>query len=659
MKKLSNESIFDLKNVSQTLVEGKDLFYIETETNKEENDYLSTIYQLDLETKKRTHFGDSGRNHTQLKISPDKKYLTYLSNNNKDKKMQLFIIPLTGGSAVQLTDEKNGVSHYLWVKESQSIYYETTKKENDENNEDKNKDKNPSKSTFTRVKYKEDGRGRLDENKNYQIKKIKIEGLNKKPQAEVIIEEERSLSLSYIAKDESYLLYFDRYEVDDEWTYGGTIFKYDLIKKERKNLTKEEPDGVFTFALASEDEQYFLLKGNDFAYKFVTNDDIYLFNQKDESLVNLTKDLDFGVGDSLVGDFQQNLTGPDILWLEDGQCFIFKATEEGKIVLYEGNIDGDNKKRIDKKMHITSLALSENKKEVLISYSNLVTPSKLAKIDLESSEIDDLYDPNEVFMDNHKLIEAESFYYNSVKDWKIQAWYLPPADNTENHPAILYVHGGPQVSYGETFFHEMQVLSAKGYGVILINPRGGSGYGQEFVASILENYGDEDYQDLLNGLEYVIKKHPSIDEEKVFLAGGSYGGFMTNWMVTHTNRFKAAVTQRSISNWISFYGTSDVGPSFVKYQLGADLTKAEDLWSMSPLAHAQNAKTPLLIIHGEEDYRCPLEQGEQFYVAMQKYEVDTRLVIFPESSHGLSRNGKPNLRIERLEEIDGWFKKYS
>ncbi|MDN6196087.1 MAG: S9 family peptidase, partial [Atopostipes suicloacalis] len=594
-----------------------------------------------------------------LKISPDKKYLTYLSNNNKDKKMQLFIIPLTGGSAVQLTDEKNGVSHYLWVKESQSIYYETTKKENDENNEDKNKDKNPSKSTFTRVKYKEDGRGRLDENKNYQIKKIKIEGLNKKPQAEVIIEEERSLSLSYIAKDESYLLYFDRYEVDDEWTYGGTIFKYDLIKKERKNLTKEEPDGVFTFALASEDEQYFLLKGNDFAYKFVTNDDIYLFNQKDESLVNLTKDLDFGVGDSLVGDFQQNLTGPDILWLEDGQCFIFKATEEGKIVLYEGNIDGDIKKRIDKKMHITSLALSENKKEVLISYSNLVTPSKLAKIDLESSEIDDLYDPNEVFMDNHKLIEAESFYYNSVKDWKIQAWYLPPADNTENHPAILYVHGGPQVSYGETFFHEMQVLSAKGYGVILINPRGGSGYGQEFVASILENYGDEDYQDLLNGLEYVIKKHPSIDEEKVFLAGGSYGGFMTNWMVTHTNRFKAAVTQRSISNWISFYGTSDVGPSFVKYQLGADLTKAEDLWSMSPLAHAPNAKTPLLIIHGEEDYRCPLEQGEQFYVAMKKYEVDTRLVIFPESSHGLSRNGKPNLRIERLEEIEGWFKKYS
>ena len=245
-----------------------------------------------------------------------------------------------------------------------------------------------------------------------------------------------------------------------------------------------------------------------------------------------------------------------------------------------------------------------------------------------------------------------------MKDWAIQGWYMSPIDAKENHPAVLYIHGGPQVSYGETFFHEMQALASAGYGVILLNPRGGSGYGQEFVASILDNYGDEDYQDLMNGLDVVLENHPEIDADNLYVAGGSYGGFMTNWMVTHTDRFKAAVTQRSISNWISFYGASDIGPSFVEYQLGRDLSQADELWQMSPLAHAANAKTPLLVIHGEEDLRCPLEQGQQMYIAMKKQRVETRLVTFPKSSHGLSRNGLPNLRIERLDEIADWFKAF-
>jgi Dipeptidyl aminopeptidases/acylaminoacyl-peptidases len=175
----------------------------------------------------------------------------------------------------------------------------------------------------------------------------------------------------------------------------------------------------------------------------------------------------------------------------------------------------------------------------------------------------------------------------------------------------------------------MQALAGAGYGVIMLNPRGGSGYGQEFVASILDNYGDEDYQDLMNGTDYVLENYPSIDSERVYVAGGSYGGFMTNWMVTHTDRFKAAVTQRCISNWISFYGTSDIGPAFVEFQLGRDLSDMEELWKMSPLAHAENAKTPLLVLHGEEDYRCPQEQGEQMYIAMKKAKSRYTLCYFP------------------------------
>ncbi len=657
MKKIGDESLYDLKNLSQLLVDKENVFYLETMISKKENKYLSSIYRLNLKTNERTHFGDSGNIHTKIERSPDGKYLTYLSNNSLDEKMQIFAIPLAGGSAVQLTHEKNGVSHYLWVRDSSRIYYQTFK-EDKEQTVEKNEEL-ANKTVITKLKYKEDGHGSLKENHRHQIKRIIIENVNKEIEPELIVEKDRSLVLSYVSKDETYLLYFDHFDPENEWLYGGTIFRYDLVTKEAENLTSEIPEGIFSFAEASEDEKYLLLIGNDFSYKFVTDNDIYLYNQEQESLKNLTSDLDFGVGDSLVGDFQQNLAGPDLLWLEDRKSFLFKVTEHGKITLYKGNLKGEIHKLVNKEMHITSFALSRDKKKVYISYSDSTTPSKLAVIDLETTKLENIYNPNEEFMNTHKFSKPEMFWYKSVNDWDIQAWYVPPLEALDKHPAILYIHGGPQVSYGETFFHEMQSLAAKGYGIIMINPRGGSGYGQEFVASILDNYGDEDYQDLLNGLDYVLKKYPSINEEQVYLAGGSYGGFMTNWMVTHTNRFKAAATQRSISNWISFYGTSDIGPSFVEFQLGRDLTKADELWAMSPLAHAENAKTPLLIIHGEEDLRCPLEQAEQFYIAMKKYEVDTRLVIFPQSSHGLSRNGLPNLRIQRLEEISSWFKQYS
>lgn len=147
-------------------------------------------------------------------------------------------------------------------------------------------------------------------------------------------------------------------------------------------------------------------------------------------------------------------------------------------------------------------------------------------------------------------------------------------------------------------------------------------------------------------------------KKKLVVAGGSYGGFMTNWIVGHSKRFKAAVTQRSISNWISFYGTSDIGAFFVKYQLLTDLPNISEMWRLSPLAYVENAKTPLLVLHGEEDLRCPKEQGEQMFTAMKRFNVPTEMIVYPKSSHGLSRAGLPNLRVARLTDIANWFDKY-
>lgn len=649
MEKITNESLFDLKSVSQPVVVGNQAFYLETTMNKEDNKYVSSIYRVDLDTKERTLFGDTGSMNTSLQISPDKKKLSYLSNNTKDEKVQLVTIPLTGGSATQVTHEENGISNYFWLDDSQTIYYQTTvevEKEEAEESSDL-----PEKTVITKLNYKMDSRGITPEDRLYQIKKVTIG--NEEP--ELVHEEDRSLSLGYVAKDESYLLYFDQLDPDDEWVYGGSMYKFDIETKNVELLTEEVPGGSFGFDLANEAEDYFIFTGNDFEYKFVTDNHVYGYDLPNKKLTDLTPDLPFGVGDTLVDDFQQNTGGENVWWLEDGKTFLFKTTEHGKVTLYKGSKSGGVEKVFDEDIHITGLDLLDDTNQAVITYSTLTRPSVVASLDLKTSTVTDLYDPNEAYFEKVTVTQPERFWYKSARDWDVQGWYVPPVDAKPNHPAILYIHGGPQVSYGETFFHEMQALSSKGYGVILINPRGGSGYGQDFVASILNNYGDEDYQDLMNGTDFVLENHPEIDSDNLYVVGGSYGGFMTNWIVTQTDRFKAAVTQRSISNWLSFYGTSDIGPAFVEFQLGRDLSDSEGLWQMSPLAHTENANTPLLVIHGEDDLRCPLEQGQQMYIAMKKQRVDTRFVTFPKSSHGLSRNGLPNLRLERLEEIVQWF----
>jgi len=221
-----------------------------------------------------------------------------------------------------------------------------------------------------------------------------------------------------------------------------------------------------------------------------------------------------------------------------------------------------------------------------------------------------------------------------------------------------------QQGYGEGFIHEFHVLSGKGYVIIYTNPRGSTGYSQDF-RDIRGRYGDRDYKDLMETIEYVIENYDFIDSKRLGVAGGSYGGFMTNWIIGHTNRFKAAVTQRSISNWISDYGTTDIGFYFNEDQIAGGFDRPywirkwfNKYWDHSPLKYVGKVKTPLLIIHSLEDYRCWLDQALQIFTALKRRGIPSRLVLFPKENHDLSRKGKPKHRIKRLEEIINWFNKY-
>ena len=243
---------------------------------------------------------------------------------------------------------------------------------------------------------------------------------------------------------------------------------------------------------------------------------------------------------------------------------------------------------------------------------------------------------------------------------KLQGWILKPPnfDPEQKYPSIMEIHGGPWAQYGNFFMHEFYYLAAQGYVVYLCNPRGGAGYGEEHAGAIWGEWGDVDYADLMAWADYLAAK-PYIDVERMGVTGGSYGGYMTAWIVGHTDRFRAAVMQRSVTNLISMWGSSDM--NWVFQQVFGDqppYENIEQLWQSSPMKHVGSATTPTLVIHSAQDLRCPLEQSQQFFVALKTLGVETEFVIFPGEPHGLSRGGRTDRRVARLEWIKRWFDRY-
>ena len=244
----------------------------------------------------------------------------------------------------------------------------------------------------------------------------------------------------------------------------------------------------------------------------------------------------------------------------------------------------------------------------------------------------------------------------TAEDHEVHGFVLKPMnfEPGKKYPVILDVHGGPKTVYGPVFYHEMQYWAGRGYFVIFCNPTGSDGRGA--FMDIRGKYGTVDFDDLMAFCDAALAAYPEMDSDNFFETGGSYGGFMTNWIIGHTDRFRACASQRSISNWTSFYGVSDIGPDFSVDQCGASLwPDAEKFWQHSPMKYADKVKTPTLFIHSLEDYRCPVDQGYQMYAALAAHGVESRLVLFRGENHELSRSGKPTHRLRRLNEITGWF----
>jgi acylaminoacyl-peptidase len=269
---------------------------------------------------------------------------------------------------------------------------------------------------------------------------------------------------------------------------------------------------------------------------------------------------------------------------------------------------------------------------------------------------------NRALLESRWVGRPEEVSVETAPGVKVQGWLLKPPGFTagKKHPAILEIHGGPHVHYSHSFFHEMQFLAGKGFVVLWTNPRGSQGFGEAFAKPIVQNWGGPDYDDLMAATDWLVATG-FVDEKRLGVTGGSYGGYMTNWIIGHTDRFRAAATQRSVVNLYSFYGSSDFGYDFEWEFFGrpwADEETALKYLRMSPIHYVQAMKTPLLILHSTEDHRCPIAQAEELYTALKILKREVEFVRFEGESHGLSRGGRPKNRRERLERIAGWFERH-
>ncbi len=384
------------------------------------------------------------------------------------------------------------------------------------------------------------------------------------------------------------------------------------------------------------------------------NRELLLYDLPNQTSRSLTPDWDRSVGNSVVADCRHGSS--PMLHAHDGFCYM-TITERSTSKVVRISRNGEIAVAAEPNGSVDAFAV-KNGTVLCVE----LHPDALHELyAYDHDEVRTLTSLNEKSLTERSVSPPEAFSVMSGNT-QLDAWIVRPVDFDPRvrYPTILTVHGGPRASFGDVFFHEMQFLAGQGYVLIYTNPRGSSGRGNDF-ADLREKYGTIDYDDLMNVVDAATEAYPFIDADRLGVMGGSYGGFMTNWVIGQTDRFKAAVSQRSISNWICKFNTTDIGYFFNKDAIGTDPWEeggADKLWWHSPLKYANKAVTPTLFIHSEQDYRCWLAEGLQMFTALRYHGVDSRLVLFREEDHELSRSGKPKHRARRLQEILDWFDRY-
>lgn len=423
----------------------------------------------------------------------------------------------------------------------------------------------------------------------------------------------------------------------------------DLDSKEIIDLIEKDTLAVRSLALV---KNTLVFTGTDFK-RWGTSENACFFK-----LDLATKELecfldqDLSVGGSVGSDAK--LGGGTTFTSENGLIYLTLTTDNCSNI-YSIDLNGEIKQLTFKEGSVDCFSIKKDRL-VFIGMRDLKLQELYCVNEKEEIQLTQINDA----LDDKEVCPLNKLSFINQDGVRIDGWVIEPRgyDASKSYPAILDIHGGPKAAYGETFFHEMQVWASMGYFVFFCNPRGSDGRGNEFM-NLVNKYGTVDYSDLMEFTDLVLDKYPQIDQKKVAVTGGSYGGFMTNWIIGHTDRFCCAASQRSIANWVSKSLATDIGYYHNMSQMASTpWTDIDRMWGFSPLKYADKCVTPTLFIQSDEDYRCWMADALQLFTALKMHGVETRLCLFHGENHELSRGGKPKHRRRRLNEMTNWFEKY-
>jgi dipeptidyl aminopeptidase/acylaminoacyl peptidase len=639
LRSITIDDHFKLKRVGNPQIspDGKWIAYTVSSTDLEKNESKTRIWKISVANGEAIPMTAEEHSSSLPKWSPDGKYFSFLSARNKGK-TQVWVLNTLGGEAVKLTDIKQGVKHYAWSPDGKRILLTITDPGPEDLEEDKDKKKKKRPWVVDRIQFKEDDAGYLDNRRTHLY------------------------TFNLVDKKITQITSGNFDDSDPAWSPDGKSVAF--VSNRTENPDTNENSDIWIVSADNTDKGKTLLQltknkdtdsspvwspdGKSVAYITIPyNGKFSGFNTSHIALISSKG----GVPKPLTLNLDRNVES--LRFTPDGKTVTFLLEDSGEYNLASIDINGKNLKRLIKGRNIVSRYHLGRNGIIAAVVTNPYLPAEIFM--LENMELRKLTSVNDPLMSELKLAEVENIHYKSKDGTEIEAFIYKPIGFNPNfkYPTILAPHGGPMDQYTFEFDFEYQLWAANGYLVVAPNPRGSGGYGQEFTQAIYAKWGKRDFEDVIAGVEYVIEKGYA-DPERLGVGGWSYGGIMTNYVITQSQRFKGAVSGASIAFYRANYG-HDIYQLWYEMEFGLPWENTE-LWEeLSPMNNITNVTTPTLFIGGKQDFNCPILHSEMMYQSLKRLGVPTQLVVYPDEHHGIRY---PSFQKDRYERYLNWFNKY-
>ncbi len=650
--------LFQMPSDPQIAPDGAQVAFCVQRVERETEKKYTNLWLADSDGGRLRQFTHGKWSDTQPRWSPDGRTLAFLSNRGSEEQAQLYLLPADGGEARPLTDLKGSFANFEWSPDGARLVCQFRRKDADALEREKDESKKKLGISFrqiTRADYKFDGAGYL-------------------PQ-----ERWHIWVIDAATGQATQLTDGDKDETEPRWSPDGQSILFTSNRGERPDMELDETElylipaaggemqmvttrpGRKFGATFSPDGQHIAFLGRDQFGRWYQNARLYVAGLDGSGATDVSGRFDLHLAPATTGDVVSDAAPITPVWSADGRRVFCLATARGNqaIVAFDAfDPDAEPEWLFDGLGVAGGFTLDRARTRLATIWA---TPTDAAQVCVRDADgTTRTLTALNPWLDEVALVAPEEVWFKATDGYDVHGWVLKPPgfDPAQRYPSILQIHGGPQMQYGNFLTHEFHYLAAAGYVVYWSNPRGSQGYGEAHAGAIYGQWGTVDYDDVMAWADYIAAQ-PYIDPERMGVTGGSYGGYMTTLIIGRTQRFKAAVAQRVVSNFLSFYGSSDLNAGLE--HLAGTAAPWDDVagcWAQSPISAIGNARTPTLVIHSENDYRCDQEQGEQVFIALRRLGVDTELLLLPGESHGVSRGGRTDRRIARLEHMLRWFERY-